>query len=251
MVLYFSGTGNSRWAAERIGGALGEQVVSLNDWLKRGEPGRFTSERPYVFVVPTYAWRIPRVVADFIRAGTFEGSKAAYFVLTCGSDTGSAGGYAGKLCAETGLTYMGLASVVMPENYVAMFPVPDGEEARRIIGAAGPVVDRAAAHIAAGEPLPAQEKRGGDDLKSGLVNRFFYRFCVSAKGFYATEACVGCGACERGCPLNNVHLAGGRPRWGADCTHCMACICGCPAGAIEYKNKSRGKERYLLEKVIK
>lgn len=250
MILYFSGTGNSRYAAARMGALLGDELVSLNDCLKRGEAGEFRSERPYVFVVPTYAWRAPRVVTDFIRKSRLEGSKAAYFVLTCGGDTGNAGYYAELLCAEKGLTYMGLASVVMPENYVAMFPVPGREEARRIVEAAGPAIDGAAAAIRAGEKLPEQKPGNGDGVKSGIVNHAFYALCVSAKGFYATEKCVSCGKCVELCPLNNITLSAARPEWGKNCTHCMACICGCPAEAIEYKNKSRGKERYRLDKVV-
>ena len=250
MILYFSGTGNSRYAAQRLARALGDELVSLNDCLKRGETGDFTSERPYVFVAPTYSWRMPRVVSDFIRAGRFGGSRAVYFVLTCGGDAGNAGYYAELLCAETGFTYMGLAGVVMPENYLAMFQVPGREEARRMVEEAGPALDALAARIAAGEKFPEQRPGNGDGIKSGVVNRAFYTFCVSAKGFYATEKCIGCGKCVELCPLNNVALAAGRPQWGKRCTHCMACICGCPTEAIEYKNKSKGKERYLLEKVL-
>ncbi|MDU1855461.1 MAG: flavodoxin, partial [Clostridium baratii] len=32
-----------------------------------------------------------------------------------------------------------------------------------------------------------------------------------------------------------------------NCTHCMACICGCPVQAIEYKNKTKGRNRYYLK----
>jgi MinD superfamily P-loop ATPase len=31
----------------------------------------------------------------------------------------------------------------------------------------------------------------------------------------------------------------------------MACICGCPKTAIEYKNKTQGKERYYLQEKYK
>ncbi len=251
MVLYFSGTGNSRYAAERIAGTLGDGLVSMNDCFKREAPGDFCSERPYVFVVPTYAWRIPRVVTDFILASRFGGNQTAYFVATCGGDTGRAYRYAQALCTEKGFKYMGLSAVVMPENYVAMFSVPGAEEARRIVEAAIPAIDAAAAHIAAGERFPEQRTGKIDGIKSGIVNCAFYRFSVSARGFYATEQCISCGKCVERCPLNNIVLTAGRPQWGKRCTHCMACFCGCPAEAIEYKKKSKGKERYLFEKTIR
>ena len=42
MVLYFTGTGNSRHIAERIAHALGDELVSLNDRIKANY-GRDTS----------------------------------------------------------------------------------------------------------------------------------------------------------------------------------------------------------------
>ena len=59
-----------------------------------------------------------------------------------------------------------------------------------------------------------------------------------------TDACIGCGKCERVCVLKNISIREGRPIWGEECTHCMACICGCPTEAIEYGKRSQGKPRY-------
>ncbi|MBS5951111.1 MAG: EFR1 family ferrodoxin, partial [Clostridium sp.] len=56
-----------------------------------------------------------------------------------------------------------------------------------------------------------------------------------------------CGKCVKLCPLNNIELVKGKPKWGEKCTHCMACISRCPKEAIEYKNKTKGRNRYYLE----
>ena len=63
--------------------------------------------------------------------------------------------------------------------------------------------------------------------------------------------CIGCGKCEKVCPLDNIRLKKGKPEWGGDCTHCMACICSCPREAIEYGKKTLGKRRYLCPEVYK
>ncbi|MGN0634034.1 MAG: EFR1 family ferrodoxin [Oscillospiraceae bacterium] len=70
---------------------------------------------------------------------------------------------------------------------------------------------------------------------------------ISAKKFYVSDKCSGCGKCAERCPLNNIKTAGGKPVWGNDCTHCMACIAGCPNEAIEYGKKTIGKPRYFLD----
>ena len=58
MVLYFTGTGNSRYVAERIAGALGDELLSMNDRIKAGDTSPVTSDERLVIVTPTYAWRM-------------------------------------------------------------------------------------------------------------------------------------------------------------------------------------------------
>ena len=84
MILYFSGTGNSQWAARRLAEALDDEVVSINCIMKEGTSAPLRSRKPFVFVAPTYAWRLPRVVDRWIRGASFAGSNDAYFVLTWG-----------------------------------------------------------------------------------------------------------------------------------------------------------------------
>ena len=245
MILCFSGTGNSLYAAKRIGAVTGDEVISVNALIKRGEKAVFDSDKPYVFVCPTYAWRIPRIFASFIREAALRGSRSAYFVMTCGDDAGNASQYIKSLCRDKELDFMGLAPVVMPENYIALFDVPDRTNADAIIGKAEPVIQAAAVRIRDGAPLQAIPIGLRDRFMSSVVNPVFYAFIVKAKGFYTVASCTGCGVCVKLCPLNNIRLESGRPVWGSKCTHCMACICRCPAGAIEYKRNSQGKPRYV------
>ena len=245
MVLYFSGTGNSRYVAKVIGEKIGDDVISMNELIKGEQPAMLKSDKPYVFVCPTYAWRVPRIVERFLLDARLAGSRQAYFILTCGTSTGDAIRYASRLCHEKSLYFMGLAGIVMPENYIVMFKAPDRKEADAIIAKAGPHILEAAELIKAGKPLPAGKKTGR--LMSGPVNTLYYKFMVNDKGFYATDQCISCGKCTEVCPLNNVCLEKGRPLWGGSCTHCMACICLCPTQAIEYKNKAKGKPRYHLD----
>jgi ferredoxin len=247
MIYYFTGTGNSLYAARRIASVTGDGIVSVNEALRHGGSGSYRSQRPYVFVCPTYAWRMPRVMERFILDSTFEGHTDAYFVLTCGDETGNAARYAEKLCDAKGWRFMGLGGVVMPENYIALFDVPQKAEADAIIKAAEPRILEIAEHIKAGEALPAEKLTFLGRFYSTVVNPLFYPFAVSAKGFHVTDACTGCGRCASLCPLSNVRLdENRRPVWGRQCTHCMACIAACPVIAVEYKKNSRGKPRHYL-----
>lgn len=250
MILYFSGTGNSRWAARRLADSLGDDVVSINDALKKGESPLLRSDKPFVVVSPTYAWRLPRVVDSWLRAARFEGSHALYFVLTCGGSADNAAKYTKALCRDEGLQFRGLAEVLMPENYLALYPVPDEDECRRLIDQAGERLDALAAFVATGEPFPERRPTMKERFRSGPVNTAFYPALVLDKAFATTGACTSCGLCAARCPLNNITLEQGKPVWKGACTHCMACIGGCPAEAIEYGEKSKGRRRYYLDDVL-
>ena len=244
MVFYFTGTGNSLYIAKRIAEITGDTLVSMNDKIKHNDTQAIHTDNRLIFVVPTYGWRIPRIVEQWIQATQFTGAGKTWFVMNCGGEIGNAAKYLRRLCAQKGFTYMGTAPVVMPENYIAMFNAPGDAEATQIIEKAAPVIDSAAHKIEKDEAFPAPRNNLYDRFMSGAVNPMFYRLFVKADAFYAGDKCVGCGKCAELCPLNNITLKDGKPVWGKSCTHCMACICRCPVEAIEYGKKSVGKPRY-------
>ena len=247
MVLYFTGTGNSRYIATRISEALGDELLSMNDRIKEGDTSPVTSDKRLVIVTPTYAWRIPRIVRDHLAETDFPCGAQAWFVMTCGSEIGNAAKYNRALCQEKQLTYMGTAQIIMPENYIAMFNAPQAEEARQIVARAEPDIDRVISAIKTGQKFALPRNNLYDRFMSGSVNPIFYSFFVKANAFAAGDACTGCGQCARLCPTNNITIQNGKPVWGGDCTHCMSCICRCGAEAIEYGKKSLGKPRYHFE----
>lgn len=250
MILYFTGTGNSKYVAKQIAKVTGDEIISMNDRIKEGRYDTLSSTRPYVFVVPTYAWRIPRIVENFINKTSLEGNKKAYFLMTCGTETGNAVHYLKKLCLDKGLEFMGNATIIMPENYIAMYPVPDQEESWKIIKNAEPSIQKAAECIKNEKSFQPEKITTAWKIQSKLINPVFYSVFVKDKGFYSTPSCISCAKCVKVCPVNNVQLVDKKPVWNGNCTHCMACICACPKEAIEYKNKSQGKPRYYITEKI-
>lgn len=250
MILYFSGTGNSEYAARRIGIQIDDEVNNLFEKIRSRDFSPLHSKKPWVVVVPTYAWRIPRIVQEWLKNTELAGSRDIYFLMTCGGSIGNAGKYLGKLCAAKGMNYLGCMEVVMPENYIAMFSVPSSGEADEILHKSERIIDEAARLLKSGRAFPQSAVTVGDKMNSGVVNDLFYPLFVHADKFYAKDTCISCGKCVKVCPLNNIRLVNGKPEWGKDCTHCMACICRCPSEAIEYGKHSEGMPRYVCPKKI-
>ena len=142
MILYFSGTGNSKYVAKRIADALGDEILNLNDRIKASDTSLVETGERLVIVTPTYAWRIPRVVRDWLLKTELRGAKQVWFVMTCGGEIGNADRYNRELCTEKTISCMGTAQIVMPENYIAMFSAPQADKARQIVAKAEPSIDR-------------------------------------------------------------------------------------------------------------
>ena len=191
MILYFSGTGNSKYVAKRIADALGDEIVNLNDRIKASNISPVETGERLNIVTPTYAWRIPRIVRDWLLKTELRGAKRAWFVMTCGSEIGNADKYNRDLCAEKNLTCMGTAQIVMPENYIAMFSAPQADEACKIVAKAEPSIERAIAAIQSNQPFAPTRNNLYDRFMSGPVNPVFYKCFVKADAFTVSDACIG------------------------------------------------------------
>ena len=202
MILYFSGTGNSRFIAKKISEALRDGITDLNTRIKAGDISPIQTGRDVIVVTPTYAWRIPRAVSEHILKTELCGAERIWFVMDCGSQIGNAAKYNRALSDRKNLQYMGTAQIIMPENYIAMFPVPDSEEAAEIIANAEPDIDDVIARISASQKFAKPRNNLLDRMMSGPVNRMFYPFCVKARAFAAGDGCTGCGRCVEKCPIS-------------------------------------------------
>ena len=153
MILCFSGTGNSRYIAERIAEALQDEIVDLNAKIKAADYAPIQAGEDIVLVTPTYAWRIPQIVSAWLTKADLLSAKRIWFVMDCGSEIGNAAKYNRQLAAQKHLRYMGTAQIIMPENYIAMFHAPQKEQARRIVEQAEPALQKALAQVSELHPI--------------------------------------------------------------------------------------------------
>lgn len=249
LILYFSGTGNSRFAAQKIAEICHDELISINRISRQriqdpfNAQYAFSSESPFVIVCPTYCWHIPRIVEDFLYESRFLGSTDLYFFLTCGSGTGAAAEHAAEICKKLEMRFMGLSSIRMPENYICLFRAPDADDAVGIIRASIAQIESVARQISTGRTI--SDSNAGRAMPVLLYN-LFYRFFITDKKFYAKSSCIGCGLCASLCPTVNIVLRNKRPEWQGNCVQCQSCIGVCPVDAIEFGRRSRKKRRYYL-----
>lgn len=262
MIIYFSGTGNSREVARRLhrryhpADTSGEKLVELSGpRLLKPDRGILTAEdnEPVIWVFPVYSWGVPPMVARFIDKVIFKNAENArhYMVCTCGDDIGRADDQWRHHIGRRSWIPRGAFSVIMPNTYVCMkgFDTdPAGTVARKL--------DAMPARI---EEICAAIDRGFADsdvtrgswawAKTNIVYPWFRAFAMSPLPFRADpQKCTRCGLCARSCPTMNISMKkqGEPPQWGPVCTMCLRCYHSCPVHAISYGTKTDGKGQYLF-----
>lgn len=118
MILFFSATGNSRYAASRIAEATGQKIVSIVDCVRED---RYVFENEEIGIVsPTYDWGLPSIVREFLEKASFR-TGYLYFAATYGTTPGASGSMANKagtstLTTPSGWSIHGRRSLIFPHR---------------------------------------------------------------------------------------------------------------------------------------
>lgn len=255
MIVCFSGTGNSRHVAMELSRMLGMEVVEMNRASFATASSLSFAYELNVWVFPIHSWGIPDFVVKFIeRASTGRGPVGGsrhYMVCTCGDDIGLAHEQWRRLMRRKGWTPMAAYSVRMPNTYVTFpgFDVDTPEVAKRKIEESSARIKSVASWIKSGSETDDVVCGAMPWVKSRVIYPFFMKRMISPKPFRVDASlCIGCGKCEKSCPLGNVALDGDRrPSWGDDCTLCLGCYHVCPVHAVRYgKRLTEGKGQYMF-----
>lgn len=261
MIFYFSGTGNSLWAAQKLAQRTGERLVNMADEV--GGDCRYALEKGerVGFVFPVHGWRTPRLVRRFIDQLALYGEEAgaayAYVVLTAGDSVGLAMERLLPHLRAKGIEPQLFATLILPESYVGLpfMDVDTPVKEKRKKADAARQLDQLCALVAAKDgsrrDLSFQTLTRGPlpGFFSGLVGGFFERHLITDKPFHVVaDRCLKCGVCASVCPVGDIDGGKGRrPQWlhHADCLTCFACYHHCPTHAIEFGRRTQHKGQYF------
>ncbi|HNW44657.1 MAG TPA: EFR1 family ferrodoxin [Elusimicrobiales bacterium] len=241
-IYYYTGTGNSLWAARKLGEELkGARIAGM----RRAAPEAADAEA-IGLVFPVHIWGLPRRVIDFVSRLP-AGRNAYYFAVAV--NAGQVAGTLGqlkRLMKARGLKLSAGFSLVMPSNYIPWGgAAPAPEQAQRFAAAAKKIKDISGL-LGRGEAGPVEKGPLWQNLLlSGLCYRLSYSKVPKLdKDFWTDEKCNSCSICTAVCPSGNILMEGGKPAWQGRCEQCLACLQWCPLEAIQYGKKTPGYARY-------
>ncbi len=243
MIYYFSGTGNSRYAAEKLARLTGDTCVGIasifNGTVKSVEGKKDVTG----FVFPVYFSGLPEMVKRFASHPQIRQTLGSYVfcVITCGAETAAADE---MLERALGRKLDLSISLKMPDNYVIAYNPSEPDEAVEILRKADSKLEKVA------QAINSQGRYKSSSLKKKALTRLMYPFygIFRTTAFYKADSkCTGCGLCERVCPDKAIEMVNGRPAWvQRKCQHCTACINRCPAKAIQFGRATARRGRYYI-----
>ena len=277
MIFYFSGTGNSKWAAKTLALETGDTLVSIPEVINSDCSFTLEKDEHVSFIFPIHGWRVPNIVKEFLTKLTIKtlGEDTSHVkhycfcLVTAGDSIGKAmERFQQQLKSVTvndALSLKAVCSLIMPESYV---------------GLPGMDVDTKEKELEKKELASKQLKEFSNILKqhphkdsnqiwgwnqlirgpipsffSGPVGGFFERFLITDKPFHVdSRRCVKCGICANVCPVSDIKGGlGFEPEWlhNGKCLTCFSCYHHCPHHAIEFGKRTQKKGQYFYNKLSK
>ena len=250
--IYFSGTGNSRYAADLFCREYDKEGVVYS--IEDGDV--LTAVRDadlIVFSYPVQFSTVPKIVRDFvIDNGELWRNKKVFAIATMGLFSGDGAGNLGRLMKRFGAEVMGGLHLKMPDS------IADEKALKRPLNKNKELVKQAEQKIKESvrqlkDGHPTQEGLGPMYRLAGLFGQRLY-FGHKTKEYSSKlkiekEKCIGCGKCEKLCPMKNISMAEQKAVPGNRCTMCYRCINKCPNQAITLLGK-RIVEQCEIEKYL-
>ena len=277
MIFYFSGTGNSKWAAKTLALETGDTLVSIPEVINSNCSFTIEKDEHVGFIFPIHGWRVPNIVKEFLTKLTIktlgEDTSHVKHYCFCLVTAGDAIGKAMErfqqqlksVTVNDALSLKAVCSLIMPESYV---------------GLPGMDVDTKEKELEKKELASKQLKEFSNILKqhphkdsnqiwgwnqlirgpipsffSGPVGGFFERFLITDKPFHVdSRRCVKCGICANVCPVSDIKGGlGFEPEWlhNGKCLTCFSCYHHCPHHAIEFGKRTQKKGQYFYNKLSK
>lgn len=258
MILYLSGTGNTKYVAEKLAAALGERIVDVLMIPADGFTLKLEKGERLGFCFPVHGWRPPQQMRKFIHGlsvRTEPSSEEMYTfaVCTAGDTVGEAMDIFIADAAESGIKINAAFDLQMPNTYVGLpFMDVDGKEVER------KKINTSTKRLAIVSSAIKNNVKGRfmkyigkwPRINSRFLGSLFVEKLVTDRHFKIDETvCIKCGKCAAVCPVGDIEYMNGEfPKWkhNKKCMTCFACYHSCTKHAIQYGWMTRGKGQYQI-----
>ena len=250
--IYFSGTGNSRYALEVFLKELDEDfaLLAIED---ENLVEQLNNHDEIVFSYPVQYSAVPKILRDFIHNNSkvWQGKKV-FVIATMALLSGDGAGVLGRLLIQYGAQITGGLHLQMPDSIADEKVLKRSHEKNtRLVEKATQKIIKTVADIKKGKYR--QEGLGFLSCLAGFLSQrlwFGHRTKkYSDKLKVDAEKCIGCSKCAKICPTKNIIMTDDKAQGKDKCTVCYRCVNACPKQAITLLGKTvieqTSVEKYL------
>jgi len=244
LLYYCTGTGNSKRLADVAAKRFEE--ASLKVKVKNIEVNGMDEEHNdyscHGFIFPSIGFGIPLHMTKFMKSLPLATGKEAFITVSMGNveyhiapTEGKCLGQGKRILERRGYKVIGGDAVAMPNNWITGWSAPAPEKAAQIVEDGEKAVSEFTEKIIDGEfymkKTPWIWKFCGITMNPfmlwGLKNGIY-------QGFYVNDKCNSCEICAITCPVENIKMVNGKPKWGNACVWCHRCLNLCPKESRAY-----------------
>lgn len=251
-VVFFSGTGNSKYIAEIFKEKFEKENINL-DLINIAKEESLKKEYDfYVFGGPIHAEMLPKILTNWINKNIPNEPKKCIVYHTLAGDKHSEGRvYLAKLLNKKGLDVVINTSIQMPNNYYhKFFKKNTDDEIMKILNCAPNKVNNIVKDFINDKRSNINYKKRTIGTKLVYDSFLIYAKKYAKRNFSVDEKkCKNCKLCEFECPTNNIVVKYKNIEFYDKCIGCEKCIHKCPTNAILFKKEPF--EPYKIENYIK
>ncbi|MBC2582847.1 EFR1 family ferrodoxin [Clostridium sp. DJ247] len=240
VLYYFSGTGNTRWVANKFKEYFNTYNVDLA--LYSIELLEEVNINLYDFIIigsPVYADIEPKIVDDFLNKlpSTKKGIKSIIYT-TQGTKSSAAVYIIENKIKKRGYNIVAKANMQMPSNcYFIVGKKPTLDNENDILAFSDKKVQNIVKNFMEHNDVNSKVLFMRVRLAK-TYNKLYKRFLPKiSKNITSTKDCTKCGLCLINCPKNNITFENGHAIFHSKCMLCLRCIYVCPKNVIRYKGK--------------
>ncbi len=245
LMLYFSGTGNSKYIANTFSKKMNAKCHSIEE--KIDFKNEIKKHDIIAFCYPIYASNVPRIMREFVSKYV-ELLKYKKLIIFCTQLMFSGDGAR----VFTDLLPEGYGRVIyaehfnMPNNICnsGIFPVKNGEKTKKYIKAAQKKIDRICNDLQKGKIKLRGFNKVSNIMGKGQGAYWQEIEEKNKSSVQVDEDCIKCGLCARLCPMKNLNLTTKEVVHNDNCILCYRCVNACPKKAITVLIHTKPKEQY-------
>ena len=194
-------------------------------------------------MIPTYNWGLSSIVKDFLEKARLE-SPYLYFILTYGTTPGASDTMSKRALKEGKID--AFYSVKIADTWTPIFDLSTEEKIEAFTNHTEEEINLLIEKVRRRERNEKMHPKTPAFLVDLIAQPLYNSRTRLTSHFRVEDTCIGCGLCEKKCPVGAIKLQNKKPVWiKRKCVMCLGCLHRCPKFWIQYGKNTKNHGQYI------